>query len=71
MLSVPYVERVEIFNNSSFWANQVKVDKSQKLTLFYVSPEKERLTINSETLALTYMQKLQGEHVENMKANRC
>ena len=70
MSSVPYTERIEILNNSPFWADQVEVNESQRLTLSYASPEEERMTIANKASALTHMLEPQGEHVENMEANR-
>jgi len=39
VLSIPYDERMKALNNSPFWADQVKNNKSQKSTLFYATLE--------------------------------
>ena len=49
-LSIPYMERMQALNSSLIWTKQVKNNKSQRISLFYVLSKVESSGIANKTI---------------------
>jgi len=67
--SISYAKKIEAQNNSLSWANQVKLNKSQGLTLFYVIPEVGETNSTNETIGTKKILEQQGECANSPSIN--
>ena len=66
ILFISYAESIQALNNSPFQADQVKINKSQELYLFYVSSEIKKSDNTNEASATANILEQQGEYVNDL-----
>jgi len=71
VFSIAYTNRVQAFNNSLSWADQVKNSKSHKITLSYANLEVEESNQANKATATTTMPESYEASANNRDMNMC
>ena len=71
VFSIAYTNRIQAFNNSLFWNNQVKNSKSHKITLSYANLEVGESNQANEATATITMLKPHETSANNIDMNMC
>jgi len=71
VLLITYDKRVKALNNSSFWADQVEVSKSQGLTLSYTNLEMGENNKANEATVIINIPEPHKMNANNKNMNTC
>ena len=71
VFSIAYTNRVQAFNNSLFWDNQVKNSKSHKITLSYANLEVGKSNQANEAIATITILEPHEASANNIDMNMC